>query len=99
MRVRFERTGGFAGTRLAVDLEEASLPPDERAALRDLVEACDFFSLPARLGGGAAPDSFGYRVSVEDGGRAHTVTVRDEGMPEGLTALVDFLAERARGGS
>jgi emfourin len=98
MRVRLERSGGFAGARLAVDVEEASLPPDDRAALRDLVRACDFFSLPPRLGGAATPDAFGYRLAVEDGGRAHTVTARDEGMPDGLCALVDFLVERARGG-
>ncbi|MFL5264417.1 MAG: protealysin inhibitor emfourin [Anaeromyxobacteraceae bacterium] len=98
MRVRFERTGGIAGTRLAIDLEEASLPPDDRAALRDLVQACNFFSLPARLGGGGATrDGFGYRVAVEEGGRAHTVTAGEDGMPEGLCALVDFLAERAMG--
>jgi len=99
MRVHFERSGGFAGTRLAVDLEEASLPAEERAALRDLVGACDFFALPPRIGGGATPDGFGYRVAVEDGGRAHAVTAGDEGMPDGLCALVDFLVERARGGS
>jgi hypothetical protein len=99
MRVRLERTGGFAGTRLAIDLDEASLPPDDRAALRNLVRACDFFALPPRLGGGGAgADRFGYCVAVEDGGRSHTVTAREDGMPDGLCALVDFLTERARGG-
>jgi hypothetical protein len=99
MRVRFERSGGFAGTKLACDVDDACLTPAERQELCDLVGQADFFALPASLGGEArGADRFTYRVSVEDGARSRTVTAREEALPEGLVDLVEWLAERARHG-
>jgi hypothetical protein len=100
MRVRFERTGGFAGTRLACDLDDTSLPPEERGELCDLVAGADFFSLPARMGAsGHGADQFSYRIAIDEGGRAHAVVSTDEEVPEALEALVEWLVERARGGA
>jgi hypothetical protein len=99
MRVRFERSGGFAGARLACDVDDASLSAEERGALRDLVAGAEFFSLPARVGTAASgADRFSYRVAVEDGRRAHAVSAGDEGLPDRLEALVEWLTERARPG-
>ena len=49
MQIHFERSGGFAGLRLAHDIDSAILPADQEAPLKDLVEQSRFFELPAVL--------------------------------------------------
>lgn len=96
MKISFERTGGFAGIRLFVQHDTADLPPDKAKALEEIVEKADFFNLPAE----APPPSRGadyntYKIRVDDGKRAHTVTVTDLSMPEGLGPLIQNLTDLA----
>jgi hypothetical protein len=47
MQIHFERSGGFAGLRLAMALDEQSLTPQEARKLKELIEAVDFYASPA----------------------------------------------------
>jgi hypothetical protein len=75
----------------AVDVDHLSEALRHR--IRGLVEAAGFFSLPASLRQ-ASPRSwdFQYRLTVEDGGRSHTVVAHSSAHP-GLQRLVDALEE------
>jgi hypothetical protein len=81
MRISVRRSGGFAGIEEEVgSIDTASLAPDTRDEVEALVRQADFFALPAAVEGEVGADQFRYEVTVEDGGRAHTVTfVGDEG--------------------
>ena len=41
-RIKFERTGGFAGIRLAADIEVDELPEDEKHKILELLDEVDF---------------------------------------------------------
>jgi emfourin len=81
MRIDVRRSGGFAGIDEEVgSVDTASLAPDTRDELERLVAESDFFALPAAVEGEVGADQYRYEVTVDDGGRAHTVTfVGDEG--------------------
>ncbi len=97
LRVQFERSGGFAGLRLAVDLSSDSLPAAEADELRRLVEAARFFELPSEIVGPAkTADQFVYKVTVESADQSHTVTVGESSVPETLRPLIDWLSVAAR---
>ena len=49
MRVRFERSGGFAGITLAHDFDSTELPPEQTAELTRLVTKAQFFELPGEI--------------------------------------------------
>ncbi|MBW4495206.1 MAG: hypothetical protein KME26_19380 [Oscillatoria princeps RMCB-10] len=97
MRINFERTGGFAGMRLATVADTNTLPPEEANQLRRLVDAADFFHLPPTITSPTpVADRFQYRLAVEENGQQHTVTVSERALPAPLRPLIEWLLAAAR---
>jgi len=96
MRIQFERTGGFAGIRLAVELTEDDLSEDEWQALRTALQQADFFELPRKSAGSGQPDRFVYQITVESKMRSHTVEMGEGDIPEKVQPLIQQLNLLAR---
>ena len=97
MRIEYERTGGFAGMRLAATIDTATLPADQAGALHSAVEAAHFFDLPARIPSrSGVADQFLYHVAIEDVGKRHTVDVGETAAPPALQALLQQLTQLAQ---
>lgn len=101
MRIRFKRSGGVAGNinysapPLEVDSEE--LPADRAEELRKLVEEAKPFDQPPHDAvRGTARDELGYELTVEDGGRSHTIRARGDSASEGMEKLVGWLDDEHR---
>ncbi len=95
MRVRFQVSGGigfFPGLAAPRTIDVDALPEADRNALKALIDAAGFFSLPHRVAAprGAA-DYQTYQITVEDGGRRHTVAVSDPVSNPALQKLIDAL--------
>jgi hypothetical protein len=101
MRIDYERTGGFAGMRLAATIDTATLPADQAGALQGAIEAAHFFDLPARIPSPPqVADQFNYHVTIQDGGKRHTVDVGEAAASPALLELLQqltLLARSARG--
>lgn len=99
MQISFERSGGFIGVPMSITLDTATLPADDAAQLSRLVEAADFFNLPANIPSRSAqPDRFQYKVTVWMGDRQHTVSAGESAVPGTLKPLLDWLIEAIRSG-
>ncbi len=99
MQVQWERTGGFAGMRMAATIDSESLSEEEARQLRDLIERAGFFELPEEIGGPAeGADRFLYTFTVEMEGRRHTVRTSEAAAPPGLRSLIRWLTNAARKG-
>lgn len=97
MRISFERTGGFAGISRTTTVDTATLPPEEANQLRQLVEAADFFHLPATITPPTPqPDRFQYQLTVEENGQQHTVRVSEQAAPDALRRLLEWLMDAGR---
>ncbi|MEH2377068.1 protealysin inhibitor emfourin [Nostoc sp.] len=97
MRVSFERTGGFAGISKKTTVDTASLPPNEANTLLRLVETADLFRLPEQItSANQQSDRFQYKLTVEDNGRQHTVTVSEAALPVTLRPLIEWLQNIAQ---
>ena len=96
-RIKFERTGGFAGMRVAADFALEDLPKEQAAQLRELLDGVDFDELPEKLiKGGPVPDGFTYIVTVESDKGEHTVTTSDTSAPQMMQPLLELLYQIAR---
>jgi len=96
MRISFERTGGFAGISKKTTVDTATLAPNEAQELLRLVEVADLFNLPERITSpNPQSDRFQYRLTVEDNGRQHTVTVSEAALPGTLRPLIEWLNNAA----
>ena len=101
MRVQFQSEGGlavFPGLQKLISIDVDALPASDANRLRQLVRAASFFDLPAHIGTpprGAA-DMREYTLTIEDGGRRHTVRVAEPITDATLQELVDALQTQAR---
>jgi hypothetical protein len=101
MRVQFQSDGGlavFPGLQTPINIDVDALPASDANRLHELFRATSFFDLPTRIGTptrGAA-DMRTYTISIEDGGRRHTVQVAEPITDATLQDLVDALQAQAR---
>lgn len=107
MRIDYERTGGFAGMRLATTFDTDTLPADQAGTLQGLIAEAHFFDLPAQpsapqLSAPQSPappqaaDQFHYHVTIEAKGKRHTVDVGEAAASPALQALLQRLTLLAR---
>ncbi|MBD1932315.1 MULTISPECIES: protealysin inhibitor emfourin [Cyanophyceae] len=97
MRISFERTGGFAGMRLSKVIDTDSLPTNEANQLRLLVDASNFFNLPAKITStNSQYDRFVYQLTVEEDSNHHTVSFSEQAAPGTLRPLLEWLMAAAR---
>lgn len=97
MRIYFERSGGFAGMRLAATVDSSALDAVEIAQLTQEIEEAGFFDLPPRIeptGGGV--DRFEYRIFVAYEEREATVEFGEAAVPDSLRPLVRHLERLVR---
>ena len=94
MRVAYQRYGGLAPRLMnRAPRLELELSAGDAAAVRKLLPA-DFYAL--RPGAESrARDDFRHEITVEDGGRAHTVTLGESEVPSRLRPLLAWLQDRA----
>lgn len=96
MRLSFQRTGGFAGITRTTTVDTETLSPQEADVLSRLVAAADLFKLPEQItASGSQSDRFQYKLTVEDQGQQHTVTVSEAAIPGTLRPLIEWLNQIA----
>ena len=95
MKVRFRRSGGFAGLLRGAELDTAALPGPEAAELERLVAAAPLASVKRAAARGA--DRQQYEIVIEREG-APKIEARfdDSALSDELAALVAFLNARAK---
>lgn len=97
MKIQFERSGGVAGMRMTTTVNTETLPAAEAQMLREMVDKAKFFDLPAVLETSKqGADRFQYRLTVEVGGRRHTVETGEAAAPQTLQPLLERLGAMAR---
>jgi hypothetical protein len=98
MRIQFKRAGGFAAPAMnrnyTADLAELSA--EDADELRRLVAQLDIAGLANHLiNKPPRPDTFFYKVVVEDHGGQYTIQASDADMPASLRPLIDWLTKRS----
>lgn len=95
-RIKFERTGGFAGMRIAKDLKLDDLPDEQANTILELLDQMDFGELPEHMLDESGPDQFTYTITVETKKWEHTVVTGEASAPEKMQELLHLLDRLAR---
>lgn len=91
-KIKFERTGGFAGIRLAAEIKMDDLPEDQRKEIVELLDEMDFEKLPGRLAGTTPmPDGFVYSIAVEADKHEYKVIAGESALPDEMQPLIEIL--------
>jgi hypothetical protein len=96
-RIKFERSGGFAGIRLAADIEAGDLSEDQRKEISELLDEADFEELPEKLAEEMlVSDEFVYTVTVETGKKEYKVLAGESALPTDIQPLLEILERIAK---
>lgn len=96
-KIRFERSGGFAGTRLTAEIEADDLSEDQKKEIADLLDDMDFEELPAKPGNSMPlPDEFVYSIVVESGNQKYEVMAGESALPADAQPLIEILERIAK---
>jgi hypothetical protein len=95
-RIKFERTGGFAGMRMATDVKLEDLPEEQAETIMELLDDLDFNELPEQMLDESGPDQFTYKITIETEKGEHTVMTGDSSAPEKMQELLQLLNRLAR---
>ncbi|MCQ3938990.1 MAG: hypothetical protein DPW18_18375 [Chloroflexi bacterium] len=96
-RILFERTGGFMGRKVSLELDLDELPAPQAGTLKRLLDETGFSTLEAAYPApSSARDVFTYQITVETESGRHTVQATDLSMPNALRPLVGELSRLAQ---
>ena len=96
-KIKYERTGGFAGIRLAADIKVNDLPEDQKKEILELLDDLDFEELPAKLADKMPmPDEFVYSIIVESEKREYKVLAGESALPGDMQPLLEILERIAK---
>jgi len=96
-KIKFERTGGFAGIRIVADVEMDDLPDDQKREIIELLDEADFDELPEKLSGKMpVPDEFIYSIVVNSREKEYQVVAGESALPNDLQPLVEILERIAK---
>jgi hypothetical protein len=96
-KVKFERTGGFTGIRIAAEIEMDDLPEDQKSEIQELFDDMDIEELSKKLTGNAPfPDGFVYSVIVESEERKYQFTMGESALPDNMGPLIEILEAIAK---
>lgn len=96
-KIKFERTGGFAGIRLAAEVEMDELPEDQRREILELLDDMDFEELADKYNSEISfPDGFVYAISVESEKREYRIVGGESTLPADMQPLIEILENIAK---
>jgi len=96
-RINFERTGGFAGIRIAAEIEIDELPEDKKGEILALFDKMNFDELPEKLSGKMPiPDEFVYSITIESDGNEHRIFSGESSLPDEMQPLLEILTGLAK---
>ncbi|MDZ7608052.1 MAG: protealysin inhibitor emfourin [Cyclobacteriaceae bacterium] len=95
--IAFERSGGFAGMIMSVEIKSDTLSVDEAKNLLSLINDSGFFKMTDSLNSGSGvPDGFNYKISIDLNGKLKALEFGESAITPALRPLVDELTKRAK---
>lgn len=96
-KIKFVRSGGFAGVTLSSELDPGALPEDEAEQAQKLIDEARLFEQPKQIKlRSPMPDRFEYKLTIQEKGKRRTIVVGDQSTPANLKPLIEYLLTRAR---
>ena len=96
MKIKLERSGGFAGIALFNEVDADKLPPSLRITVKELLDKKKL-SRPKGLGRpvGAA-DYLNYKITIQDGKKNHVFEFNELDMDSSMKSLVSFVQKKSK---
>jgi len=96
VRIRVERSGGFAGIPISNEIDAKDLPTALVTKLKEIMENTKSSSSPLRETPRGAADYFTYRISVKDGPNERVIECNQYNLQDDLKSLIKYVEGYSR---
>ena len=90
MKIKYIKSGGFAGLMKKVEIDTTDISKDESEFFNTIIDTTDFFNYQTK-DTEPMPDMEQIFISVEKGGKTHTVQLNALNIPEQFKPLIEKL--------
>ncbi len=95
--IYFERSGGFLGNTISIEIDSRSLSPEEKGKLESMIEESGFMSLqPPDKTVQRSPDRFQYQITIKSNSGTNTLIMGESSVPGELRSLIQYLTKKTR---
>lgn len=95
MRIKLERSGGFAGITSSNEMDTDKLPSSLQSTVKNLLEK-EKSTLKKDLGKSkCSADYFNYRITIQDGKKDHVIECNEFDMDGRMKSLVNFVQKNS----
>lgn len=95
--IYFERSGGFLGRTVSVEIKSDSLPLQEIEQIETWIENSGFMTLQIPENTvRKSPDRFQYQMTIEKGDLVKSITLDESSVMEEIKPLIRYLEDKTR---
>lgn len=91
MRIRIERSGGFAGIPFTKEIDEEDLPPSIISTTRKIIQNRNCVSFPMKSSARGAADHNVYKISIDDEGNETVINCDQYNIGDDLKSLIMYI--------
>lgn len=96
MKIRIERSGGFAGIPLFNEMDTKELPPSLVHIAEKIIEAKKISSLPMKSRPKGSADHYTYKISIQDGTNLRIIECNQYDIKDDLKSLVKYVERNSK---
>lgn len=96
MKIRIERSGGFAGIPLFKEMDTKELPPSLAHIAEKIIETKKISSLPMKSHPKGCADHYTYKISIQDGTNLRVIECNQYDIKDDLKSLVKYVERNSK---
>ena len=95
LKIKVERSGGFAGISSSTEMDVDKLPASIEGTVRELLDERKLSSMkdPGRRKGAA--DYLNYKITIQNGNKNHVIDCSELAMDDNIKSLVSYLQKNS----
>ena len=96
MKIRIERSGGFAGIPLFNEMDTKELPSPLVHIAKKIIETKKISSVPLKSNPKGSADHYTYKISIQDGTNLRVIECNQYGIKDDLKSLVNYIERNSK---
>ena len=96
MKIRIERSGGFAGIPLFNEMDTEELPLSLLHVAKKIIETKKISSLPTKSSPKGSADHYTYKISIQDGTKLSVIECNQYDIKDDLKSLVKYVERNSK---
>ena len=96
MRIRVERSGGFAGIPISNEIDGKDLPSGLTRTAKKIMEDKSVPSVSIKSSPRGAADHYSYKISIQDGRNQRVIECSQYNIEDDLKSLVNYIERNSK---